>query len=383
MTDSKTRQGQNVETLTDLRPETETGTFLGVDHRHTDADSIRRAFGIPRFNREAFEYPEVVPNMLIHQWERSGGISSGGTDALIIGKPDAGKSTLAKYLSVRLMEINNEAIVWRASESRSEWVAFAPWARVCLPSSCDATARLMSKDPSVPAREVDLEDIAREVVYYDDIRHLNQELLKPGRFHVVYPDPQMTGANEIYEASPKKYAIEFSPNDPPKHWWVAWMLDRVENGPFFWTSLMFDEVGDVISQDASKDEFDTYDKVLLFRDCYVDARKYGLSAFEFGHSETDIHEKLRRKVRWRSTLNGMANPTRPSQVVGVETVPMNKDLTSRMPVGRGLFWTETRFDHTIRWKDIPNPTNEVLQVRLSPRRVGTAGNSAATEEVEL
>lgn len=363
-----TRDITTVDTLTDLPARTGTGTYTGDARTHTDADEMRREFGLPRYDREAFDDRTggIVPDCLEHVDDREEYVSSGGTDFLCVGKPDAGKSTLAKYWAIRLLEANDEIVVWRASESRSEWLSFAPWARVCLPENADVEAKVRTTGRDGETRDVDLADVAREVVRYENPEHLNNELLTPGMVHIVYPDPTFTGCQELYERSPKTYDLEFQQGDPVKHWWIAWTLARVEYGPYWWTSLIFDEVGDVISQDAAKDVYSTYEKVLLYRDLYVDARKYGLSVFMFGHSETDIHEKLRRKVRWRITMNGIANPTRASQVVGVNNVPMRTDMTSRMKVGRALMWNEVNFDPSIAWKDIPNPCDEVLQVSLSP-----------------
>lgn len=349
-----------IESLTDLP-----SRGPSEDAQHTDADEMRREFGLPAYERSRFEYQEVIPNALEHSWQRDGAIGIGGTDFLCTGKPGCGKSTLGLYWSIRLMEVNDEAVVWRASESRSEWVPLAPWARVCIPAGMDVDARLKSKNPNKPTRDVELEEIAREVVRYDDVRDLNENIIEPGQFHVVYPDPEFKGCQEAFDESPKTYDISFEAGDPPKQWWVAWTLDRVERGPYFWTSLMFDEVGDVISQSASKDEYDTYQKVELFRDAFVDARKFGLSLFAFGHSETDIHQLLRHKIRWRVSMSGMANPTSAGQVVGVESVPMHTDMTSHMDIGRALMWTETRFDPSMAWSDIPAPTDEILEVVLS------------------
>lgn len=368
---------KEIQSLTDVPARTNTGTFLGSETRHSDADSIRREFGIPPYDGSKFEWPSVIPGALEHANDNSAYTPAGGTDFLCIGPPGAGKTTLGLNWAERLMETNNETVVWRADESRSEWVPFAPWARVCVPASCDVSARLVSRDADNPSsRSVDLEDVAREVVTYDDPRDLNENVLKPGMFHVVYPDPEMAGCQELYQESSKQYELEFCPSDPAKHWWIAWVLSRVEHGPYHFTSLVFDEVGDVIGQDASKDEYSTYNKVLLFRDAFVDARKYNLSIYMFGHSEADIHEKLRRKVRWRITMNGKANPTRSSQVVGWNNVPMRTDMTSRMNLGRGLMFTETNFDPTLAWRDIPKPTQEVLEVSLRPKRVGETSDES-------
>jgi len=355
----------NIKTLTDLTPATETGTFLGTS-RHTDAQSIRRKFGIAEFDAEAFDYPSVIPGSILHANDNSAFSAAGGTDALIEGPMGAGKSTLLKVLAAHTMDQNDEAVVWRGSESRSEWVAYAPWAKVCLPASCDVDARLISTAGADDyPRDVDLEEIVREVVYYEDPMDLCEQL-EPGKFHVVYPDPEMTGCQDLYERSPKRMdGLEFSSEDPVNHWWVGFLLARVEHGPYIWTSLFIDEVGDIIPQSASKDKFASYQKVELYRDLFIDSRKYKLSIYHAGQNAEDAHEKVKRKHRWRATLNGRANPTREGQVIGFNRVPMETDLTSDMPTGRGLFWTETNFS-PFSWGDVPKPTEEELRVELSP-----------------
>lgn len=358
-----------IETLTDLQPATETGTYLGTS-RHSDAESIRRKFGMARFDPAEYDWPSTVPGALRHAHDGSAYSVPGGTDFLAEGPYGAGKTTMMHAWAAHLMDQNDEIVVVRGTESRSEWVRFAPWAKVLVPASCDVEARVVSgaEADETYDREVALEDIAREVVSYDDVRDLNANHLEPGKFHVVYPDPEKVGCQSLYERSSKEYdGIEFRPGGPVDHWWFSWVLDRVENGPFEWTSFLWDEVGDILSQDASKDDYATYQKIQLYRDCHVDARKTSLSIFKWAQNREDLHEKIRRKVRWRVTLNGRANPTKGSQVVGWNNVPMNTDLTSRMSLGTALMWTETNFE-AFRWPDIPKPAPEELRVRLRPRR---------------
>jgi len=348
-----------------------TKQYQGDDRLHTDAAGMRRKFGFPRWDAGRVEdyKSHVYPNMLTHVWdgEPEGPTrDKGGTDMLATGKPGSGKSTWLLYLAARLMEINDESVVWRASGARSEWLPFAPWARVCLPRSADYEARLLPKDPTESQLDsVDLEDVVREVVRYDSVRQLNRELLEPGMFHVVYPDPTMSGAQRVYEAvEEKEYdGLEFSEDDPSKHWWFAWVLDRVENGPYHWTSLMFDEIGDVAPQDAQKDAFATFQKVDMLKDCYVDARKKGLSIFAAGHSETDIHDKVRRKIRWRVNMPGSANPTTASDTVGFRSVPMDTDITSNMSPGELLVYNERNFDD-LSYAHIPAPIDHKLKISL-------------------
>ncbi len=151
--------------------------------RHTDARSIREQFGIPAWDRSAFDWQSVVPNCWEHTWNAPLDEDAGGTDFLCRGKPGKGKSTLANYVATRMMEINDERVVWRGSSSRSEWLPLAPWTRLCLPADIEISARLESKDPTQPAVDLELDDlerIVREIVYYDDPVDLNQIHLQEG-----------------------------------------------------------------------------------------------------------------------------------------------------------------------------------------------------------
>ncbi len=377
--DAKRDPWRSIDTLTDLTPRTETGTYLGTS-RHTDAESIRRHFGIGALDPAAYNYKNVVPGMLMHAKDNSAYSPGGGTSFLCVGGYGSGKSTMAHTVAVQVLDINahlNESVVWRGSENRSEWIRFAPWARVLVPSSCDVSARIVSTDAMDSyEREVDLADVVREVEEYDDVHQLNQKLIEPRKFNVVYPDPDFVGCQEVYEESARTYDLSFQPGHPVQQWWVSWVQDRVENGPYRFMTGCIDEIHEIISQEAAKDEFDTYQKVQLYRDCHIDARKFNLSLFQWGQNASDVHEKLRRKERWRITMNGRANPTRASQVVGWNNVPMNTDLTSSMQTGRALAWTQTNFE-PFQWPDIAKPTEEELKVRLRPRQQNIRERTAA------
>jgi len=349
------------------------GSGPGINNRHTDADSMRRHFGIPSWDADRFDFEGVIPNCWEHSWEAGGDRIAGGTDFLCRGKPGAGKSTLACYTAIRQLEINDEKVVWRGSSSRSEWLPLAPWTVLCLPEGVPITARLESKDPTEPAvvlERADLEAIVREVRYYSDPVDLNRHHLDAGTFHVVYPDPRLRGCQAIYEASserqydtPPNRETLFDEDDPATHWWFAWVLARIEHGPHHWTTWIADEIGDIAPQSARKDQFGTYQKVELLKDVWVDARKFGLSIFLFGHSEVDIHQSVRHKIRWRIQMPKTANPTTASDVVGFESVEMDHDVTSRYPVGKALMYTETNFDR-FRWKDVPAATDYKLKLEV-------------------
>jgi len=344
--------------------------------RWTDSRHMREyagAKGIPAWDSDRMDYQDVIPNCFEHTHDAGADQIAGGTDLLARGKPGQGKSTLANYLAVRMMEINDEKVVWRGSSSRSEWMPLAPYTVLCLPEGVDVTARLDSKDPTEPSVELEtshLEEIVREVRRYSDPIDLNRRVLDAGTFHVVYPDPQMRGCQEIYQKDKEKlYDVPpnreelFSENDPALHWWFAWALARVNHGPHHWTTWICDEIGDLAPQSATKDQFGTYQKVELFKDLWVDARKKGLSIYLFGHSEVDIHQSIRHKIRWRIQMPGTSNPTSASDVVGFESVKMNRQLTDEYPLGKALMYNETHFE-PFRWRDMPSATDYKIKIEV-------------------
>ena len=338
----------------------------------SNSRSMREEFGMGPWNREVFEFNGVIPNCIEHSWDSPSKEADGGTDWLARGKPGTGKSTLANYLVVRLLEANDEKVVWRGSSSRSEWLPLAPWTTLYLPAGVEISALLEPKDPTNDAVDLDVDElteIVRDVRRYSDPRELNQTL-DEGSLHVVYPDPRMRGCQEVYEQSPEKQydtppnrETLFSSEDPASHWWFAWLLARVEHGPHHWTSLIFDEIGDVCPQSAKKDSYGTYQKVELLKDTWVDMRKFGVSVFAFAHSETDVHQMIRRKLRWRVQMPGTANPTTASDVVGFESIRMDRDLTSKWDVGHALMYTESNFED-FEWD--PMPTSSSYKLKIAP-----------------
>ena len=352
-------------------PDNESWQATGDKNRHSDANDMRMRHGIPPWDPEAFDY-DVVPDLLTHSYDPAGDRAEGGTDVFIRGKPGAGKSTLLNYFVCRLIGINDESVFWRASSSRSEWLPLAPWTTLWLPAGAEIDAKLAGRDPTERSVEVgvdELEEIVREVKRYRSPRDLLDRAGR-SRLHVVYPDPLMRGCNAaVRAASDKAYEPPsgreelFAPEDPDLHWWIGWFLERVENGPHHFTTWICDEIGDLLPQDAQKDAYGTYQKVELTKDTWVDARKHGVTVFGAGHSDKDLHSKIRRKLRWRIQMPRQANPTSAGNVVGFDSIPMNSDMTSRMPIGRALVYTETNFSK-IRWKDMQSPTSHKLKISV-------------------
>ena len=359
-------------------PHTASREVTGDTRRHSDADAIRRHFGVAPWDPAPYleaDHRSVLPDCFLHEWDAPPERSSGGTDFLARGKPGSGKSTLANHYATRQLEINGEPVVWRGSSSRSEWLPLAPWATLCLPANASVSARLVptnrSEEP-ISLRSSDLTRIVRDVIRYENPLDLIEQI-RPGQFHVVYPDPSMSGCQELFEAAGTKNYDEpprgelFAPEDPAAHFWFAFVLARVEfveRATFL--TLILDEIGDIAPQSASKDTFGTYQKIELLKDLWVDARKLGLTFGLFCHSEVDIHQLIRHKIRWRIQMPGTSNPTSASGVVGFEEIPMNSAVTSHYPIGRGLMYTETNFDR-FEW---PNYSADVpFKLKIEPRAV--------------
>ena len=234
----------------------------------TDAYEIRMRYGIPEFDPDAFDYP-VYPDALIHEKPARETDSAGGTDWLKVGERGCGKSTDNLNWACRLMDENEETVVWRGSPNRSEWLPFADWTTLWLPSpdNASSSAEWVYEESGRATEPVDdLEDLVREVRYYDDVLELVDAIGEhpPGTFNVVYPDPSFSGCEELTtETHRVSGTLPFVPQwqsideggTPLTHWWYAFMLARVEFAESYgWTAWMFDEAADLVPPSVEQDD---------------------------------------------------------------------------------------------------------------------------------
>jgi hypothetical protein len=63
-------------------------------------------------------------------------------------------------------------------------------------------------------------------------------------------------------------------------------------------------------------------------------------------------------------MNGAANPTSKGDVIGMDAVPMNMEVTSRYNIGEALMYTEQNYERKLRWDDIPAPHDRTLSIDL-------------------
>ncbi|WP_238392198.1 hypothetical protein [Halorussus amylolyticus] len=328
-----------------------------------DMDKLRLEHGefagLSRERRALFQWlaerPDLVKDLRI-----------GGTDWLAYGPKGSGKSTMATALPViRNLEINPDAVVWRGSPSRAEWLPLRAWTRLCLPSGLDVEAVLDPPSDEMEPIPIDLEEAVYEVVRYDSIRQLNHEVLKEGMLHVVYPDPKFRGATAAYREADEIQEVghvsawhaaadeELGPEDvtPSEMWWFAWGIDKIDHGPPIWVSWLCDEIGNLMPEHASNDYHRLHDRISAYRDKYVDARRNKFSQFGVGHDLDDLHNLMRKKKRWRITLAGIDNPT--GKTVGMGEAPMNRNYTQSMQLGQALSWNSQSFAE-FSWADVPS-----------------------------
>jgi hypothetical protein len=393
----------------------------GTNESWDDARSIRAFHGVAPFFKQLFETtdykeidtdeslvrdPGVIPDCLVHvrrsereklkqeipdlgsvprcrrhilRWltvdqNARQSMSIGGTDFLATGQPGSGKSTLACDLGRLLIEINpRESVVWRGTPSRAEWTPLGPWTRLLLPESCDPVA--IADEPYGPTATVDPSSVAREVVRYSTVDDAIDSI-RPGAIHVIYPDPEGRGVPELFRRSERTDAWGWSDETPIKHWWFAFVAGWVDRLGSEWSSLIFDEIGDLLPQAARSGEANNYwyEKIESFRDTLVDARKKYKSLYMFGHNSADVSDLVRRKLRWRISMNGWPNPTKGDNIVGMKEPPMRTDLTTRMNIGRGLWWNALRFCK-FGWNDLTTPTDAEIAIALEGDRVATPGGS--------
>lgn len=335
-------------------------TGRGIQYKPSDAEQMRDRFGIPPMDVEGFiesqgghEDAIVYPDMLVHEKDPTRTRSTKGTDCLFRGDRDCGKTTLALNLAIRLMDENNERVIWRGRRGGSGWLPLKHWATVYVPSDLDVDAVWMDEGDDRAADDPlqnidDLDDVVRDVVYYDGIYDLLDRLgdRPGGTFNVVYPDPAFRDCREVTRQTdrgqfagglpftPEWQATDGQPATPLTDWWAPFLVARAEYGPFKWTSWICDEAGDLYPHNARNDDGrPLHDLISMLRAVWATSRKRYLSLMMFVHHEENLHADVRREFKWRVCMpDGSANPragVRSSHPVGMkDDIPMEADMMS-------------------------------------------------------
>lgn len=367
------------------------GDDIDAREWHTDAYEMRMRFGVPPFDADAFGEYQIYPDRLIHEKPAEETSTAGGTDWLKVGERGCGKSTDNLNWALRLMECNDERVIWRGATARSEWLPFADYATLWLPANADVAARWVFEDgrgaESVDADE--LENVVRDVRYYDDVLDLIHELDEHprGTFNVVYPDPAFEGCSDLTrrtsrtaETLPFTAAWETDAGEsgtPLTHWWFAFFLARVEFADSsWWTSVMFDEAGEFCPDSVEQDEHRTYAKLLLFQSVMIDSRREKLSFFATVHREKQLHWRIREEFMTRVDMpDGTPNPRKRrarSIPQGFKTVPMYADVMSKRKPGTALMYDESQFS-LYKWTNIKGSAEGDRVLKFEFARPGDLG----------
>lgn len=336
----------------------------------TDIYEIRMRFGLKKFEdiRSAHSH-DIYIDTLVHEKPAETTASAGGTDWLRVGKKGCGKSTDNLQWAARLMEVNDETVVWRGSTGRSEWLPFAPWTTLWLPANASVSGRWVYGDDARAAETIpDLSGIVREVRRYDDVLGLVESLADypAGTFNVVYPDPSFSGCEELSEETDRvAETLPFVPEwrttqevsgTPLRHWWYGFLLARIDFASSYgWTSLIFDEARDLAPQDVEQDEHRSHKKASLFADLIRDSRRFKFSIYASVHREKQLFWMVSEQFERRIDMpDDTANPKQrksSSHPQGWETVPMYADIMSHRDTGTGLMYNEAEFQ-AYSWTDL-------------------------------
>jgi len=395
----------------------------------TDAYEMRQCFGVPALDAET-EYKDnpqarmCYPNLLIHERDPTRSTNDpGGEVAVIRGRRGSGKSTLLREANIRILnenttetddgEVTGEFSVWRGTPERSEWMDLRKWTTLYLPKHASIEAYWMDEDEGLesgePISEVDdLGDLVRDVVYYDSILDLLEQLASgpAGTFNVVYPDPSFQGCTELsretsrgqFDELPYIPAWEARTQDdvqptPISHWWFMFLVAAVDYSAYYkFMTFSFDEGGDLMPQRARQDQHRLYDKVEVARSCIADSRRAGLSLLMGIHRKENVKADILKEFgRWIWMPDGKPNPkegvrsTYPPGFDGVD-MPREYDLMSHRDVEDGIGLCFTENENTLfRWADVSTGefSGKKLVIRLGEPDEKPTPNGAAESEPEL
>jgi len=316
---------------------------------------------VPRTRRLVLEWLAENPDVLAE-------MSDGGTDIHGHSKPGKGKTSFANILgTVRNTEINNETVLWMLTLDELECLPVAPYMTLLAPAGVAITAEAVPVDPSLPSIEVGLDDVFRDVVRYENPTDV-WETVVPGGIYGVLPDPGFRKCEQVTTCSYNRpdEADEPAEVTPLRDWIHAAVEVRAKDDVFLHrTTMIIDEMGDLLPKNPRADASDTYRKVDRWPATYGKARKKNLSVMGFSHSLKRIHEDVLEKERWFATFP--KTPT-PGDLAGVGDVALPDGYTNSMNLGEAAVWNSTNYA-PISWT---NPYRTIAfngEISLSyPRR---------------
>lgn len=321
------------------------------DWEQWELDEDDPEFGdIPAKRRQLFEWylacdVEDPDEREAAKEKRTERLRPGGTGLLLHGEQGVTKTTAMIWIVANIMEVNQEEnVLWFSTLDDTEWITFAPWATVCLPSGVDVrvTANPHSREyRDLGAFEIDMDYICRQVIRYDDPRDLLSTLAdrRPGQFYVVYPDPHfrrcqaLTGYSydSIWDVNNSEEATKLH------HFWFGLSEELYHGSEYnYWTTMVGDEAHKWLRSGKGNDEHDWWDKIDDWATNYGDARKKRVSFLGSIHKWNKVNRMVKDMIRWGGTMNGEDFPSE---------APLSGKNKGDQGLGDFVIWNNLEWNH--------------------------------------
>ncbi|MFC7047275.1 hypothetical protein ACFQH6_19370 [Halobacteriaceae archaeon GCM10025711] len=292
------------------------------------------------------DHPEVVEHL-----------DDGGREIHGHSKPGKGKTSFVNVVGVgRNLEVNNDTILWMLMGDESgaidefEMLPVVRYMTALVPKDVEIQVTANPVDYRLPEVEVELDDVFRDVVEYEDPVDLFDKVV-PGGLYGVLPDPQFRGCERIMAAAYNHPGEVDEPGEvtPLRDFVFAVHKVRAKYDVYLHpTTLIVDEFGDLLPKNPEADASDKHRKVTDWPATYGKMRKKNGSLFAMSHSLKRVHEDVLEKERWFATFP--MTPT-PSPMSGLGEVGLPKGYTKHMNKGQAAIWNGLHYA-PVSW---PNP----------------------------
>lgn len=308
--------------------------------------------GVPRTRLEVLKWVADRPDII-------GALSDGGTDMHAHSKPGKGKTSFGMLPGiVRLMEVNNETVLWPLPADKTgkveevEMLPLAPFMTLLKPKGVEVAAEFVPKNPRLEKLPVDLSTPFpfRSVIEYEDPIDILENIVIQGGAYAILPDPRFRGCQRLTATNynTPHEAEDISEVTRLRHWDHALLAARAKADQFLhYSTQIEDEFSDLVPMNARADASDTYLKTDQWPEVYGKARKKNHSLISMSHSLKRIDEDVLEKERWFVT---MPDTDVPRSVPGIQNVPVFSDYTKNWDVGSAVIWESTNYAD-ISWEN--------------------------------
>jgi len=273
-------------------------------------------------------------------------MGDGGTDIWAHSEPGEGKTSFANVIGgIRMPEINNETVLWNLTLDELECLPLAPFMTVAVPKRIEYEVHAKPRAPTLPTVEIELTDVFRDILTYENPRDLMQKIV-PGGLYAVLPDPLFRGCEKLTRATytPAREASKPSEVTPLRDMNFAMLKTRAVDDEFLHPTVMInDEFSDLVPLNPEADDNDTARKVRDWPVSQGKARKKNLSMINLSHSIARCDEGVREKNRWFVTMPNTPPPS--SSLSGVGNVPIDMSYVNMFAdrKGKAVIWRNRNY----------------------------------------